>query len=122
MSSVRAPRADRHARSKAGEIVVTIDASLCQTYSRKLPTRCGRKEVAVSCANMILWSDARPSPEDHQTEHEFAVVFAHICSSFTVSAAHLFLSRPWIKPEAANENNWTKVSPTRWSIRLYTFP
>ena len=42
-------------------------------------------------------------------------------SSFAVSAAHLFLSRPWIKPEAASEHNWTKVSPTLWYMRLCAF-
>ena len=42
-------------------------------------------------------------------------------TSFAQSAAHLFLSRPWIKPEAASEHNWTKVSPTLWSIRLCAF-
>src|SRR5580658_2906933 len=96
MSSVRASRADWHTRSTAGEIVVTIDASLCQTYSGELPTRCGGKEVAVGCTNMIRRSDARASPEDHLTGHEFAVVFAQCTwERFVSGIARVGACRPF---------------------------
>ena len=48
-----------------------------ETQARKLPTRLGRKEVTVGCANMGSGRDARSTAQDVLAGHEFAVVLAN---------------------------------------------
>src|SRR5262245_29718886 len=47
-----------------------------QTYPGELPASRGLKEVAIGGSHMISGGDAGPSPQNHLTGHELAVVFA----------------------------------------------
>src|ERR1700739_1276951 len=47
----------------------------CQSDSGKLPTRLRWKKIAITRANMCLWSRARASAQHHLSAHEFPVIF-----------------------------------------------
>jgi hypothetical protein len=53
--------------------------ALGQPQPGKLPTRVGRKEIAVACADMIARGGARAAAQHILVDHELAVVLAH-CS------------------------------------------